>query len=269
MSAEANVQRAHRNDGFINPIERSANGARILSKLTRTVGASWRASRLAHGAAHGDPVDFSRSRAYAYQQLCREFCRIHNVTLDVEGQVPPSGSILVANHLSYIDPLVIGSLCPLIAISKVEVSRWPWVGRCAATLGMAFVDRASPMSGAIALRKLLRSLRAGVSVLNFPEGTTTTGDSVLPFKRGVFGLARLAAAPVIPVRIDMASSMCWVGDEPFLPHYTHLCASQQTRIRLRFGRPIQAKPHSAARGGTSWQLTRHVEQLITSMGDNR
>ena len=101
-----------------------------------------------------------------------------------------------------------------------------------------------------AIKKHIASeVAAGRSILAFPEGTTTTGGDVLPFKRGVFGLARLTGAPVVPVTLRYESTdPCWVGDEGFLPHYVRTTARSHTRVRVRFGRPLVARRGESAEG---------------------
>src|SRR6185436_14021215 len=101
----------------------------------------------------------------------------------------------VANHLSYLDPIVIGAQIPVAPIAKGEVASWPLIGSVASSLNGIFVDRSSVMSRARALRRAHALLRAGVSILNFPEGTTTDGSRLLPFHRGIFGLAQIARVP--------------------------------------------------------------------------
>jgi 1-acyl-sn-glycerol-3-phosphate acyltransferase len=86
-----------------------------------------------------------------------------------------------------------------------------------------------------ALRSGLRALQKGVSVLGFPEGTTSR-DQVLPFQRGLFGLARIARVPMVPIALrydDPAAA--WVGDEWFLPHYVRTAMRPETRATLRIG----------------------------------
>nr|MBS0019499.1 1-acyl-sn-glycerol-3-phosphate acyltransferase [Gammaproteobacteria bacterium] len=75
------------------------------------------------------------------------------------------------------------------------------------------------MSGAEVLRRSLRVLQQGVSVLNFPEGTTTLGNAVLPFRRGIFGLAPITGVPVIPIALRFEPpGMAWVGNAYFVSH---------------------------------------------------
>ena len=75
--------------------------------------------------------------------------RLH---VEVHGPVPCKPSVLVANHMSYLDPIAIGSVLPLSAVAKSEITRWPAVGLAIEELGVVFVRRGDAMSGALALR---------------------------------------------------------------------------------------------------------------------
>jgi 1-acyl-sn-glycerol-3-phosphate acyltransferase len=182
-------------------------------------------------------------RAFALHQLCAEICRAHAFEVHTEGAAPEGGAVLVANHLSYLDPLMVAARKPLSLIGKLEVERWPMIGEVARAHGVLFIDRGNAHAGAVVLRRALRVLAAGIPVLNFPEGTTTDGDAMLPFKRGVFGLARLAKVPVVPVAIWFeAPALHWVGDALFLPHYLRTAARPRTIVHVRYGEPLDAPP---------------------------
>jgi 1-acyl-sn-glycerol-3-phosphate acyltransferase len=192
----------------------------------------------------GEP---SQSRAAALHQICREVLALHGLRVEVEGSPPAGPALLASNHVSWLDPLVVASLLPCVPISKLDVSDWPVVGSLARGLGVIFVRRGDPRSGAAVLRGAAAALSHGLPVLNFPEGTTTPGRVVLPFRRGIFGLARRAGVPVVPVtvRCDRAD-LAWVGEETFLPHYLRLAASPGCRILVTFGRAIAPSAHSSA-----------------------
>ena len=171
------------------------------------------------------PGESRRLRSRALRDVLAELCRVHRIEIDVEGTLPDGPAVLVANHRSYLDPLVIAALSACAPIAKQEVAGWPVVGAGARALGVLFVRRDDPWSGARVLRDALRSLEDGVPVLCFPEGTTTTAQHPLPFHRGVFGVARLAGVPIVPIALGYADpAACWVGDDDFLPpvSYTHL-----------------------------------------------
>ncbi|MDB4977718.1 MAG: hypothetical protein JWN48_6059 [Myxococcaceae bacterium] len=174
-------------------------------------------------------------RARELSWVAENMCALHGVRLRVRGTLPTQPSLLVANHVSYFDPMIISSLLPLTAVAKREVASWPWVGEVCRRFGVLYVDRDDPHSGARVLREALRSLERGVSVLIFPEGTTTHGQQVLPFKRGSFGMAALAGVPVVPVALRYESpAAAWVGDDTFLPHYVRTMAKPYTRVNVDF-----------------------------------
>ncbi|MET0409729.1 MAG: lysophospholipid acyltransferase family protein, partial [Polyangiaceae bacterium] len=157
------------------------------------------------------------------------------------GELPPGPCVLVCNHLGYIDPVVLCSLRPLAPIAKAELASWPVSGDILWRCNVIFVRRGDAHSGAVALRRALRSLRAGVSVLNFPEGTTTRGR-LLPFRRGAFWLARRAGVPLVPVAMRLADpSLCWVDDQSFLPHYCRLLSRTNKRVELKFLRALDPR----------------------------
>jgi 1-acyl-sn-glycerol-3-phosphate acyltransferase len=144
--------------------------------------------------------------------------------------------IVVANHLSYLDPIVLGGELPCTAVAKREIEGWPVLGTHLRDLGVMFVDRDDPHSGASVLRQAARALDSGVAVLNFPEGTTTRGDSVLPFRRGIFGVALRLGVPVVPVRLDFEDrNLAWVGDATLVPHYLSTASKKTLRVRVRWG----------------------------------
>jgi 1-acyl-sn-glycerol-3-phosphate acyltransferase len=177
------------------------------------------------------------------------------LAVSVRGEIPDAPSLIAANHLSYLDPLAIGQLVPLTAVAKSELAQWPAIGETLEELGIIFVERGNAMSGAIALRKAMRTLHAGVSVLVFPEGTTTFGDDVLPFARGAFGIARRLGIPVVPVTLRYdRREVCWVGDASLLPHAARLHKHEQIGVELVFGAPIE--PMDFADAGSLAAATR-------------
>jgi 1-acyl-sn-glycerol-3-phosphate acyltransferase len=179
------------------------------------------------------------SKAARLVELCRMVCDLHRIQVEVRGELPSSPSIIVANHLGYIDPVVLCSLLPLSPIAKSEISDWALIGVPLERLNVSFVRRGDAHSGARVLLRSLRTLDAGVSVLNFPEGTTSRGG-LLPFHLGAFWLARRTGVPIIPVSMDFEDlGLCWVDRESFLPHYAKVCwAGGPRRVRVSVGEPL-------------------------------
>ena len=112
-------------------------------------------------------------------------------------------AIFVANHASSFDPpLLISTLpCRPVFIAKKELAYIPFLGWLIWLAGFIFVDRGRSARAVASLRQAARRIREGQSLAAFPEGTRTRTGAVLPFKRGVFALAKEAGVPVVPLAI--------------------------------------------------------------------
>ncbi len=210
-------------------------------------------------------AETARERALLLRDAARRVLELHGVEVQAAGALPLGPAMLAANHVSWLDPLVVASLLPCAPVSKMEVARWPVVGTIARELGVVFVSRGDPRSGALALHAAADALARGVSVLNFPEGTTTEGDDVLPFRSGVFGLAARLGVPVVPVAIRYdPPSLSWVGDATFLPHYLTFAARRRTRAFVRLGAPVVPRP-----GERSLDLARTTHLAVARLLSER
>jgi 1-acyl-sn-glycerol-3-phosphate acyltransferase len=173
------------------------------------------------------------------QRTAQRILEGHDVIVEVLGPRPDGRAVIVANHVSYLDPLVISSVVPCLSIAKGETRGWPLIGPGLEGLGVLFVRRGDPHSGAVTLRRALRALEDGATLLNFPEGTTSDGARVGPFLRGSFGLALLAGVPLVPARIAYDhEGVPWFGGASFAPHYGRLACVPSVTARVRFGAPI-------------------------------
>jgi lyso-ornithine lipid O-acyltransferase len=217
------------------PLRLARAGARLAGLGITTVRAAGRARKLPDAASR----EGARERALVLRDAARRILQLHDVAVEATGPLPVGPAVLVANHVSWLDPIAIASLVPCAPVSKLEVSRWPVIGSVARELGVVFVSRGDPASGARALNAAAEALAHGVSVLNFPEGTTTTGGSVLPFRAAIFGLALRAGVPIVPVGLAYdPPSLAWVGDATFLPHYLGLATRRHARAIVRLGSPV-------------------------------
>jgi 1-acyl-sn-glycerol-3-phosphate acyltransferase len=216
-----------------------AVGARAGSRVARAA----IATLSALGEARLGARRTLAARARHLSTAMREICTIHAIDVSVDGMFPDRPCVLVANHVSYLDPIMILAHAPAAPISKAEVEGWPMIGPCARALGVNFVDRSSVVRRAVALRRAVTTLRAGVSVLNFPEGTTTRGTRLLPFHRGIFGAAMIADVPVVPIAVTYDDvDLAWTDNETFLPHYWRLSTRTRARARLVVRAPMWARP---------------------------
>jgi 1-acyl-sn-glycerol-3-phosphate acyltransferase len=153
------------------------------------------------------------------------------------------GRLVVSNHRSAID---IGLLLQTFGghmVSRADLAGWPLLGRAARKIGTVFVDRASTVSGASAIRAMRSILSARGTVLLFPEGTTFEGDVVRPFHPGGFIAALRTEAEIVPVGIayQRGSRAAFVG-QTFLRHLSRVAGGPPTRVVVRIGAPIDVSP---------------------------
>ena len=148
------------------------------------------------------------------------------VKLKVEGRLRHDAPLWVANHLSWVDPLLLMSLRPMGTIAKGEVAGYPLIGRWARKSGIHFVDREDATSRAAALASFTASLQSGRDMLLFPEGTTTRGERLATFYEGGLRAAFDLGLPAQPLRISSpAPHYPWTGHETLLPHIQTLFAT--------------------------------------------
>ena len=157
------------------------------------------------------------------------------------------GRLVVANHRSALD---IGILLQRFGghmVSRADLASWPLVGAAARSVGTVFVDRSSKSSGASTIRAVRALLKAGDTVLLFPEGTTFEGDTVRPFQPGAFISALTTDARVVPVGIayQTGSDAAFVG-ESFTKHLGRMAGAGATRVVVRIGGPIEIGERSRA-----------------------
>lgn len=158
------------------------------------------------------------------------------------GELPKGPCLIVANHLSWLDILVIGSMAQVRFLSKAEVAGWPIVGRLATGAGTLFVNRGDRHSADRALADIENALRAGDQVVVFPEGTSTRGPMPLKFRSRLIEAACRADVPVVPLAISYhgpgKAFASYADDDDFVSHMSRVVSAPFIRARLAVGHPI-------------------------------
>ena len=182
-------------------------------------------------------------------RYCRRIVRALGVRWSVEGDLPADGAV-VSNHLSYLDILLYGAVQPFVMVAKSEVRGWPLIGWLTARAGTVLVVRGGgPSTYPGVNRAMAEAYRSGLPVLFYPEGTTTDGSEVLPFRRGLFhsvlneGVALRTAAVAYSIGDNaggatVADDVCWWGDALLAPHLFRLAGIEEVRATLRFGSEV-------------------------------
>lgn len=150
---------------------------------------------------------------------------------------PYQGTCLyVGNHITYIDPIVVLTHVDANVVAKAEISKWPLVGYGASIVGTIFVKRDQKTSRAETVKAIQEALEKKVSILVFPEGTTTAGPQTLPFRPRSFEAAHRAGVPVQPVAIYYDSpKVAFIDDHKFLPHFFSLFSMKEIHGKVTFG----------------------------------
>ena len=143
-------------------------------------------------------VGLPRARGIV-QWWLRTCARIIGVRIHAHGVPTPGAALVVSNHISWMDIVIVGGLQQVSFLSKFEIARWPVIGYLARKAGTLFIDRGA---GAEAATQMIsKRLSAGASVAFFPEGTTSDGTEVRRFHPRLFAAALESSTPVQPVSI--------------------------------------------------------------------
>lgn len=182
-------------------------------------------------------------------RLARRLSLVPVVTLAGGGD---AAGLIVSNHLTYLDILVYSAARPFLFVAKSEVRRWPLLGTMAHLGGTIFVDRGRSLQVAEASRQIEQSLREGLPVLLFPEGTSSDGSSVLPFRSPLFDPAIRAGAWVTAAAIryhadDAAEDqVTYWGDMVFVPHLFRTMCVRGLAAKISFDSPCRFPDRKSA-----------------------
>ena len=115
---------------------------------------------------------------------------------------PRKAYLILANHQSFLDiPIIIRYVRILSFLAKIEIEKWPLFGPAMRRMNCIFVDRNDRRSRARIGQQLLEKIKQGISFCVFPEGTRTFDGKPLPFRMGIFQIAKEGGAPILPVTI--------------------------------------------------------------------
>ncbi|MCG5052520.1 MAG: 1-acyl-sn-glycerol-3-phosphate acyltransferase [Myxococcales bacterium] len=186
--------------------------------------------------------------------------RISGARLEVSGHDNvrrDEPQIFVSNHQSMLDIALVFQAIPvnLRFVLKKELAYVPFIGLFAWATGMIFVDRKNRRAAVASLERVGRLVRAGRTIIAFPEGTRSRGQGILPFKKGVFVSAVAAQVPVVPVAIE--------GADRVLP--SDGFRVRPSVVRVKIGTPI---PTQGLSQPDAEHLMRQAREAVTSLYDS-
>lgn len=183
----------------------------------------------------------ARVQAWAMQLL-----RIWDIDLEVRGKPVVTGpALLVSNHISWLDILVIHATRHCRFVSKSELRDWPLLGTLATGAGTLYIERAQRKDAMRMVKDMAQSLRNGEVLAVFPEGTTGDGIGILPFHANLIQSAIEGQAPVQPLALqfidtqNQSISMAarYVDDDTLLSSIWSTLNASGLKAVVNFGSP--------------------------------
>lgn len=192
--------------------------------------------------------------------------RILGMQLHVQGKATVSTSLWVTNHLGYLDIVSLAAISPVLFVCKSEVAQWPILGILARLSGSLFLDRGNSRAARRMSESIEMALAQGHTVVVFPEGTSSNGKSVLPFKAALFDSASRGGFAVQPLALryrihgqKSSDILAWHGEADFVPHFWHLLSIPGFVSQIKFS-PITFQ--SADRRVLSQQAFQSIQKLL-------
>lgn len=207
-------------------------------------------------------------------------CRVVGVRVHTLGKPAEGRPLLIAaSHVSWLDILVLSSILPVSFVAKSEVAGWPVFGLLARLQRTVFVERERRTKTGEQARAIAERLAGGDAMVLFPEGTTSDGNQVLPFRSALVGAARTAldagghahvlVQPVaiaytrlhgLPLGRLWRPKVAWIGDEDLPPHLMALLREGALDVSVCFGDPI-----AYDREGDRKRVTAEAERTVRRM----
>lgn len=175
--------------------------------------------------------------------------------------------LLVANHISWIDIVVLLATSPCRLVSKADVHHWPLIGPMAAAMGTVFIERESRRDAMRVVHHMAEAFREDAVLAVFPEGTTGDGRELLPFHGNLLQAAIATDTPVQPLALryeDAASGVlsrapAYIGDDSLLHTLWRTLRTPGLQVRLTVGLP----EHAQGRERRQW--AQDLRQGITAL----
>lgn len=164
---------------------------------------------------------------------------ILGLKVKITGDIPKGRCLIIANHRSYSDIMLIYGQTACAFVAMAEAHSWPLIGIAAEKVGTIFVDRKSPNSRKETLIQMKKRLLEGFSIVLFPEGGTFGGPLTNTFKIGSFALAAENNIPIIPTAIEYQHvTDAWVDNISMIGHFVKTFGRWRTVASLHFGEAL-------------------------------
>jgi 1-acyl-sn-glycerol-3-phosphate acyltransferase len=212
------------------------------------------------------PKASSAQRGELIADWSRGLLRLLNVNVRVNGQPVQKGPMLVViNHISWLDILVMLAAQPVRFVSKSEVKHWPIIGWLATNVGTLYIERTKRRDALRVVHETADALKSGKLIAIFPEGTTSDGKQLLPFHANLLQAAISASSPVQPVALrfleangELSMTPVYIGDDTLVASIWRMLCAEPVTAQLDFLEPV------ASSGMERRELAEQLEKLISA-----
>lgn len=163
-------------------------------------------------------------------------------------------SLVVGNHLGFIDVIVAQSIQPCVFVTSLEMKQTPLLGQIADLAGCAYVNRQNRNNIELELKELVEVLQSGFRIGLYPESMASNGEQVLPFKKTLLQAAGFSGRPIRPyvfnytkvngrpVKYQDRDFLCWYGDQPFLESIWRTFQLESIECEIEFLPAVSVSP---------------------------
>jgi len=201
-------------------------------------------------------TDVNRRRVSAWytSKICRLAVRLLGISVTENGSsyLDSPGRLIISNHMSYFDIMIYSSIRPAVFISSVDMRKVPFLGFLAKIGGTFFVERRSPKLIKMEIEHISDLINEGFNVVLFPEGTSTNGQKILPFRSSLLASASSQPVEIVPACLkyelidgqpfssENCDMVCWYGDMSFAPHLWNFLKLKQISAKASFFEPLSS-----------------------------
>lgn len=217
------------------------------------------------------PLAGKPSKARLIKWWCKYLLVAFNLRVTSSGHIPAadaqlSNTMFIANHISWSDIHALNSIAPVRFIAKSEIKNWPVFGYLVGSANTLFIDRSKRRDAKRTIDIATHSLQSGDNLCLFPEGTTTDGTSMKPFKSSLIQAAIQAETTIRPVAIryplpngGVNIDVAYAGETTMAESMQRILSQKQPVVELHFLAPITPADFA---GQDRRELTLQIEKLI-------
>ena len=189
-----------------------------------------------------------------YKILFKGIVKIFGIKVKLDGNIEDKKTLFISNHISYLDIFILGSQIDAVFVAKSEIDNWPIINKICRLGKTIFIERDNVLKIKDQMKLISKEIMSGFNIIIFPEGTSSDGSRVLPFKSSLFGLINtnlkeeLKIQPIsifyekldgIPVEKKFRPFFAWFGNMDLLPHAWQFLGLGISEVKLKLHKTVK------------------------------